>query len=311
MATGATRRVEFGYNPPAGDRGIERIDPRTFVRDLHGALDYAGEHFDAFWVPDHFMRGAGFRMECWTQLTWLAARYPRQRLGTIVMANSYRHPPLLAKMAASLQTFSGGRLILGYGAGWLEEEYRAYGYDFPPARERIAQMVEGIQAMRALWNDVPANYQGEHYRVTDARCEPRPDPPIPILIGGDGERYLLRAVAEHADWWLPFSREVATLERKIAVLKDHCRAVGRDYADIRKAYPLTVFLAPTRAAAERWAGDRLGGDDPPFVGEPAALREYLAGLVELGFEHFPLVFAGFPETEDMRLFVDKVLPAFR
>jgi alkanesulfonate monooxygenase SsuD/methylene tetrahydromethanopterin reductase-like flavin-dependent oxidoreductase (luciferase family) len=307
----ATRRVEFGYNPPAGERGIERIDPRTFVRDLQGVLDYASQHFSSFWVPDHFMRGDGFRMECWTQLTWLAARYPRQQLGTIVLGNSYRHPPLLAKMAASLQTFSGGRFILGYGAGWLEEEYRAYGYEFPAARVRIAQMVEGIEVMRALWTQVPANYRGQYYRVTDARCEPRPDPPIPILIGGDGERYLLRAVAEHADWWLPFSRGPETLERKIAVLRDHCRAVGRDEAAIRKAYPLTVFLARTREEAERRAGRRLQSDEPPFAGEPAALREHLARYVELGFDLFQLVFAGFPATDDMRLFVEEVLPAFQ
>ncbi len=303
-------RVEFGYNPPAGERGIERIDPRTFVRDLEAVLDYASQHFASFWVPDHLMRGDGVRMECWTQLTWIAARYPRQQLGTVVMANSYRHPPLLAKMAASLQAFSGGRLILGYGAGWLEEEYRAYGYEFPAASERIAQMVEGIVAMRTLWTQVPANYHGRYYEVTNGRCEPRPDPPIPLLIGGDGERYLLRAVAEHAEWWLPFSRKPATLRRKIAVLQDHCREVGRDYATIRKAYPLTVYLARTREEAEARAGQRLQTDDPPFAGEPAELREHLLELAALGFEHFVLVFDQFPQTDDMRLFVDEVLPGF-
>ena len=98
-----------------------------------------------------------YRLECWTQLTWIAARYPGPLLGTIVMANSYRHPPLLAKMAASLQVLSGGRFILGYGAGWPEDEYRAYGYEFPSARVRIAQMVDGIKVMRALWSGHPAD----------------------------------------------------------------------------------------------------------------------------------------------------------
>lgn len=128
----ATGPVTFGYNTPAGDRGIERIEPRTFVRDLSAVCDVASQFCSTFWVPDHFMRGDTFRLECWTQLTWLAARYPTQRLGGIVMANSYRHPPLLAKMAASIQTLSSGRFILGYGAGWLEDEYHAYGYPFPP-----------------------------------------------------------------------------------------------------------------------------------------------------------------------------------
>ena len=101
-----------------------------------------------------------FRLECWTQLTWIAARFPEPLLGTIVMANSYRHPPLLAKMAASLQYLSGGRFILGYGAGWAEDEYRAYGFDFPSAGTRIDQMVEGIEVIRALWTGGPATYAG-------------------------------------------------------------------------------------------------------------------------------------------------------
>lgn len=305
-----TPSIAFGYNPPAGDRGIEQINPQTFVRDLTEVCDIASQHFASFWVSDHFMRGDGYRLECWTMLTWLAARYPGQLLGTVVMSNSYRHPPLLAKMAASLQDLSRGRLILGYGAGWLADEYRAYGYDFPAARERIAQMVEGIEVMRAMWTDAPATYTGAYYRVENAQCEPRPDPPIPLMIGGDGERYLLRAVAEHADWWLPFSRDADTLRRKISVLQNHCTAVGRDYNAIQKAYTLRVYLAPTRAEAERRAGDHLQSSDPPFAGDPAALRDLLHELVGLGFTHFPLVFPNFPQTDDMRLFVDEVLPHF-
>src|SRR5262249_10867112 len=201
-----------------GDRGLERVDPATFTRDLERALDLASRHFDSFWVSDHLQIGAKYRLECWTQLTWIAARYPKQLLGTVVMANSSRHPPLMAKMAASLQTFSGGRLILGYGAGWWEEEYHAYGYPFPVARVRIEQMVEGIEVMRAMWTRSPADYAGKYYEIDGAYCEPRPDPPPPILIGGDGEKYLLRAVAEHADWWLPYGLTAETLRHNIDCL---------------------------------------------------------------------------------------------
>jgi alkanesulfonate monooxygenase SsuD/methylene tetrahydromethanopterin reductase-like flavin-dependent oxidoreductase (luciferase family) len=303
--------IEFGYNPPTGDRGIEHVNPRTFVQDLTRVCDVASKCFSSFWVSDHFQSGDRFRLECWTQLTWLAARYPTPQLGTIVMANSYRHPPLLAKMAASLQTFSGGRLILGYGAGWLEDEYHAYGYPFPSARVRIAQMVEGIQAIKALWTQSPATYQGQYYQVTDAYGEPRPNPLPPILIGGDGEKYLLRAVAEHADWWLPFSRDLALLEQKCNALREHCRAVGRDYDSIRKTYTLRVHLARTRAEAERTINPAVMRNDPPFVGDPAALRDYLQRFVALGFDLFQLVFPSFPATDDIELFADKVLPAFR
>jgi alkanesulfonate monooxygenase SsuD/methylene tetrahydromethanopterin reductase-like flavin-dependent oxidoreductase (luciferase family) len=306
-----TERPQWGYNTPAGVRGAERIDPRTFTADLARVCDLASQHFDAFWVPDHVMRGDTFRLECWTQLTWLAARYPAQRLGAVVLCNSYRHPPLLAKMAATLQELSGGRLILGYGAGWLEDEYRAYGYPFPPTPARIAQMVEGIQAIRAMWTTSPATFAGEHYQVREAFFQPQPDPVPPIMIGGDGERYLLRAVAEHADWWLGLSRDPATLRHKLQVLRDHCRDVGRDYDEIEKACPLTLYLATSKSAAEDRAGSALESREAPFAGEPEALREHLQELVELGFRHFPLVFAGWPETDDMRLFIDRVLPAFQ
>ena len=304
--------VEFGYNPPTGNRQIERIDPKTFVRDLGHALDVATKGVDSLWVSDHHMLGDRYRLECWTQLTWIAARYPGPKLGTIVMSNSYRHPPLLAKMAASLQVFSHGRFILGYGAGWAEEEYHAYGYEFPSAKVRIEQMVDGIKAMRALWTERPATYEGEYYTVKDAYCEPVPDPIPPLLIGGDGERYLLRAVAEHADMWLPYARTREVLERKIAVLNDHCRDVGRDPASIGKAYTCLVYLDRDRDAAIRRAGPRLeNAEQPAFAGDPAALRDYLQERIELGFSHFPLVFPNFPETDDIELFFDAVLPAFK
>jgi len=303
--------VHFGYNPPSGTRGIERFDTRTFVRDLQGVLDVASQHFASLWVSDHLMTVEPFRMDVWTQLTWIAARYPGPQLGTIVLANSYRHPPLLAKMAASLQEFSYGRLVLGYGAGWHEPEYRAYGYDFPTARVRIAQMVEGLKVMRAMWTDAPASYDGEYYQVVEAYCEPRPNPLPIVMVGGDGERYTLRAVAEHADWWNTVMRPIPTLRHKLDVLKQHCADVGRDFASVRKTVTRTLYLAPTRSAAEARAGAALQRAEPPFAGEPAALIDHLHELIALGFDLFQLVFPMFPETDDMRLFVDEVLPAFR
>jgi alkanesulfonate monooxygenase SsuD/methylene tetrahydromethanopterin reductase-like flavin-dependent oxidoreductase (luciferase family) len=305
------RRIEFGYNPPTGNRLLEKVEPRSFVQDLQRVLDIASQSFSSIWISDHHMTEDRFRLECWTQLTWVAARFPGPMLGTIVMSNSYRHPPLLAKMAASLQHFSHGRFILGYGAGWAEEEYHAYGYEFPSTKVRIAQMVEGIQVIRALWAQSPATFEGQYYRVKNAYCEPRPEPMPPIMIGGDGEKYLLRAVAEHADWWLPYSRRLDVLQHKIDVLAQHCREVGRDPVAIRKTYTLTVYLARDRPTAERRAGAAVERENPAFAGDPAGLRDHLQGLAALGFDLFQLVFPNFPETDDMKLFVDEVLPAFR
>jgi alkanesulfonate monooxygenase SsuD/methylene tetrahydromethanopterin reductase-like flavin-dependent oxidoreductase (luciferase family) len=172
-------------------------------------------------------------------------------------------------------------------------------------------LVEGIVVIRALWTGAPASYQGRYYQVRDAYCEPRPEPVPPIMIGGDGERYLLRAVAEQADWWLPYARGREVLAHKIDVLKRHCQDVGRDYGQIRKAYTCVVHLDRDRAAAQRRADARPNGQGSAFAGDPASLREYLSELVELGYDHYPLVFPDFPETDDLDLFVDEVLPHFR
>jgi alkanesulfonate monooxygenase SsuD/methylene tetrahydromethanopterin reductase-like flavin-dependent oxidoreductase (luciferase family) len=302
--------VHFGYNPPSGTRGIERFPTETFVRDLQDVLDYASQHFSSLWVSDHLMTEEPFRMECWTQLTWIAARYPGPLLGTIVLANSYRNPALMAKMAASLQVFSRGRLVLGYGAGWHEREYGAYGYDFPSARVRIEQMVEGLQIMRSMWAGGPASFRGQHYQLDQAYCFPKPEPPPLIMIGGDGEQRTLRAVAEYADWWNTVMRPLPVLRHKLQVLEQHCRDAGRHYASIRKTITRVCYLAATRAEAERWAGAKLDEPTPPFAGDPQALIAHLQELGDLGFDLFQMVFAGFPDTTDIRLFVDKVLPAF-
>jgi alkanesulfonate monooxygenase SsuD/methylene tetrahydromethanopterin reductase-like flavin-dependent oxidoreductase (luciferase family) len=306
----ARPRLAFGYNPPTGNRLIERVDPATFTADLDRVLSIAAPAFESVWVSDHFMTEDRFRLECWTQLTWIAARFPGPLLGTIVLANSYRHPPLLAKMAASLQHLSGGRLILGYGAGWAEEEYRAYGYDFPPIRTRIEQMVEGIEVMRALWTGGPVSYQGRHYRLEDALAVPIPDPRPPIMIGGDGEKLTLRAVAEHADWWNAMSRPMDVQRRKMNALEAHCDAVGRDPASIVKTITFVAFLDTDGAAARRAAGARLEGETVAFAGDPEAMIDHLATLADMGFEHVQLVFPGFPGTTDMELFLERVRPAF-
>jgi alkanesulfonate monooxygenase SsuD/methylene tetrahydromethanopterin reductase-like flavin-dependent oxidoreductase (luciferase family) len=303
--------VHFGYNPPSGSRGVEQFPAATFVRDLQNALDIAAPAFDSLWVSDHLMTAEPFRMDVWTQLTWIAARYPGPLLGTIVLANSFRHPPLMAKMAASLQAFSRGRLILGYGAGWLEREYRAYGYEFPSARVRLDQMVEALKLIRCMWTSSPATFEGTYYHVENAFCEPRPHPLPLIMIGGDGERRTLRAVAEHADWWNTVMRPVDVLAHKLDVLRQHCQDVNRDYSSVRKTLTRTLFLAATRAQAEARAGARLQEPTPPFAGEPEALVDHLQELIHLGFDAFQLVFADFPETGDLELFMEKVLPRFR
>lgn len=306
----ASPRLQFGYNPPTGDRLLEPVNPKTYTKDLQAVLDVATQSFASLWISDHHMTGDRFRLECWSVLMWVAARYPGPLLGTCVMANSFRHPPLLAKMVASLQYLSSGRFIFGYGAGWTEEEYLAYGYEYPSARVRIAQLDDAVRVIKALWTDSPATYRGSYYQVVDAYCEPRPDPMPPLMLAGDGERYMLRVVAEHADWWLSYARRPDVQQRKLAVLAEHCKSVGRDPAAIKKAAPVIVFLDRDRAAARNRAGSRLEGENPAFAGDPAEFRDHLAQIQALGFDLVQLSFANFPETDDLKLFADEVLSHF-
>lgn len=305
----ASPRLEFGYCPPSGNRLFETVRAREFVDDLHAVLDVATQGFASLWIPDHLQFERRYRLECWTLLTWLAARYPGVKLGTIVMANSFRSPALVAKMAATLQTLSGGRLILGYGAGWHAEEYHAYGFPFPSPRVRVDMLEEGVQVMRALWTEAPANFTGQHYAIADAYNEPRPDPAPLLMIGGGGERRTLRVVARYADWWNDVLRPVDALQHKLAVLREYCQAEGRDFERIVKSVMVRVVIDRShQAALERAAA--LPAAEPVVAGDPAAVRERLSELAELGMQVCQVALAGFPATDDMRLFLDEVAPAF-
>ena len=144
-----------------------------------------------------------------------------------MLGQGYRNPALTAKIAASLQFLTGGRYILGIGAGWKEDEYRAYGYDFPPARVRIGQLEDAVQICKLIWTGGPVSYTGEYYQIENAYCMPAPEPPPPIMIGGAGEQRTLRVVAQYADWWNADYYSPDDYARKLAILREHCRAVGR------------------------------------------------------------------------------------
>ena len=300
--------VEFGYNPPSGERGQEHIRPREFLQDLHRSLDLASQGFGSLWVSDHLNYADEFRLECWTMLSWIAARYPGPRLGTIVMSNSFRSPSLMAKMGASLQEMSSGRFILGYGAGWFQGEYDAYGFDYPSTRTRVEMLEEGVQVIRKMWTKAPASFTGKHYSISEAHCEPLPDPPPPIMIGGGGEKYTLRTVARHGDWWNDVNRPRDQLKRKLEVLREHCEVEGRDFESIRKTLAVRVYVERSHSAALELASRREG---PSVAGDPPAVVDQFSELAELGFDLFILNFPShFQTLSDVKLFMERVVPAF-
>ena len=301
-------RIEFGY---FAETGSQQARGHAFAPALRRALDIASHAFTSLWFADHFMFEDADIHEAWVLLSYTAALAPELQLGHLVVCNSYRPPSLVAKMGASLQSLSGGRFVLGYGAGWKKDEFLAYGYDFPSAATRIAMMEEGLQVIKAMWRDEQATFHGQYYHIENARCEPRPNPLPPIMIGGDGEQLTLRAVARHADWWNCYSRTPEVARHKLEVLKQHCETEGRDFASIRKTWSGPVIIDRDHQAALQRAGDKVQQEQPPIVGDPSAVAERIQELAALGFDLFQVGFDRFPDTSDMELFIAEVMPRFR
>lgn len=193
--------------------------------------------------------------EGWSLLVYALALYPDKVCGHAVLCNSFRNPTHLAKMAAAtmhMQAISGGRVVLGIGAGWNEEEYLAYGWPFPSARIRIEQLAKAIELIRVMWTDTLASYTGKHYQIHGAYCEPQPDPILPVMVGGVGEKYLLRVVAQHTDWWNYIYIDRKTyVHKQQEVLKDHFRAVGRDYDEIIQMTNNSILIVETERGVQR------------------------------------------------------------
>ena len=282
------------------------------------AAEQAGFH--SFWLADHmWARGMPDLdyLESWTALTALALRTTRLRLGTLVLCNSYRNPALVAKMAASLDAISGGRLELGLGAGWMDEESRGYGYHFPSTRERIEQLEEGLEVIRRLFSETRSTFQGKYYALDDAPNNPKPaqKPGPPITIGGAGERLLLKVVAKHADRWNCPMNSAHELPHKLDILRSHCAEVGRDPAAITVSEQVLVVLGADDADfQQRWttAKQILGGfadlDAVAVRGTPDAVAEGLRAKVANGVRLFTIMFGDFAPVETLRLFGERVLP---
>jgi alkanesulfonate monooxygenase SsuD/methylene tetrahydromethanopterin reductase-like flavin-dependent oxidoreductase (luciferase family) len=291
---------------------LDKARRDTFVADLNRALELVASHFDSAWMIDHLQFGDDDVLEGFTALAYLAALHPQLRFGHMVLCQSFRNPALLAKMGATLQFLSGGRFILGLGAGWHEEEYRAYGYDFPSPRVRVEQLEEAIQIVKALWTQEEATFQGRHYRMSAARCEPKPAPVPPLMVGAFRPQ-MLRLTARHADWWNVSSTGLEAYRGMSEVLERACVEIGRDPATLRRTWGGGCACAPTRAEAERFAGDRFSpdapGEDFGFVGTPAQVVVQMRPFVELGVDCFMVDCAGFPQLTTLEMLIGEVLPA--
>ncbi|GHO93813.1 LLM class F420-dependent oxidoreductase [Reticulibacter mediterranei] len=285
------------------------IRPSTFTLpinpyDLHEyncrCIQAVSQVFTTIWVEDHLQWGNDVTLECFTTMSYLAAMFPHFRIGSIVLSQSYRNPALVAKMIANLHFLSGGRCILGIGAGWKADEHIAYGYPMPD-KERWEQLEEAIVIIRSMWMEQAATFVGKHYQIHNVYCEPRPSPSIPLLIGGGGERRTLPLVARYADWWNYNSCPVEEYAHKVAVLKEHCRRIGRDFAEITLTYSGTVNVSEDPA--------EIVSASPRYViaGTSSEVIERLNRYCDVGVRHLMLRFSGFQALEH---FVATVAPHF-
>ena len=310
--------TRFGLRVPAFP--VDRSSIKAFMDQVLGLLGKLEHAFDSAWVCDHFHPWARFvpehtpTIEGFTAISYLSGIFRKMAWGNIVLCNSYRNPALLAKMGATLQVMTGGRFILGIGAGWKEDEYLAYGYSFPPAATRIQQLEEGVQIIRKMWTEPKATFEGRHHSIKDAICNPRPDPFPPIMIGGGGEKLTLKVVARHADWWNLANTSASDFQHKIEILERHCDQVDRNPTEIVKTLGNIVAIARTDRAARKLVAEspfaKMGNTEGWIVGDPDSVVESLSKYTELGIEHFILRFVDFPETDCANLFVEEVIPSF-
>ncbi|MBI4010920.1 MAG: TIGR03560 family F420-dependent LLM class oxidoreductase [Candidatus Rokubacteria bacterium] len=263
-------------------------------------------------------------LDTWASLAWLATGTARIRFGPLVCPLTFYHPAILARRAAAISELSGGRLDLGIGAGWHDGEHRMFGIPFPPLRERMDRLECGARVIRALWRGGPVTLDQPHAPLVDAQTTPRPAPgALPLVIGGRGERRTLRIVAEHADEWNVTRLTPDEYPAKLAVLEGHCRAVGRDPAEIRRSLmvPLAVGRTPAEVHARR---EKIHAIMPRLPKDAAEWRAagFLHGSPEdvvrdltrwegLGMHRVMLQLLDQEDLAAIDLFAREVLPAFR
>jgi F420-dependent oxidoreductase-like protein len=274
--------------------------------------------FYSAWLYDHFLTvprpTQEITFECWTSTAALARDTQRIRIGQMVTCNSYRNPALLAKMASTVDALSHGRLICGIGGGWYEQEYHAYGYDFPPTKERLARLREAVQILLAMWTQPEAYVEGKYYQINGAINQPKgvQKPHIPLLIGGSGEKVTLKLVAQYADA-CNVGGDTATIKHKLEVLKQHCENVGRDYNQIRRTTSIDYCaLAPTvaEARAKIPAEEREGIEkrESALIGTPEMMRQRIAAYEEVGIQELIIHFVdSATNPEALPLFAQKCM----
>jgi len=309
--------------------GIAPADQWATMRELAQAADSLP--FESIWVYDHFhtvpVPTKEVTYDAWTLMSAFAASTSRVRLGQMCTCMGYRNPAYLAKVAASIDLISGGRVEMGIGGGWYEHEWLAYGYGFPRAGDRLGMLDEGVQIMRQLWTTGEATLAGKHYQVDGAIGQPTPlqDGGIPLWIAGGGERKTLRIAAQYGQY-TNFDATPEVFRRKSEILAQHCKDVGTDFDAIVRSSNFNVIIGET----EEDVADQLGRirayyerlvpadhverqlamlSSGPMVGTPEQITEQLVQAADIGVAYTICYFPGAAyDRSGIELFATKVIP---
>ena len=294
---------------------------RSWQEAREAAIEFDRLGFDSVWVCDHVYgvpNPALPILEAWSELAAIAAITENVELGTLVTPPFFRNPGVLAKQVATVDHISQGRAIMGLGAGWFQPEFEAYGLRFPSLGERMRALEETAQILKALWTEDRVSFEGEHFTMKDALCEPKPIRRPPILIGGGGERVLMGIAARHADIWNNMAVAHAQLPAKIEALRRRCDEVGRDPTSLRISQQCVVVVESDEetarqslAKAQKIYGGHMGAglEEHGIWGTPARVIDCIERHRELGCTSFVIEFFGRDTRPAARLFAQEVIPA--
>lgn len=316
--------IGFGYRVEQYDSTYEQLERTALLAEELG--------FDGVWLNDHFVpdpisgRYEKPTLECWTVAGALARATSRVRIGFMTLCNGYRYPSITAKMTTTLDNLSHGRVDMGIGAGWHEDEFRMFGIPYPRGGVRLDQLVEALDITRGMFTQEQFSYTGEHYRVEEVWNNPRPvqQPGPPIWIGGAGEKRMLRIVAEYADWHNLVVTPLEMFRHKMAVLDGHCADLGRDPATLGRSLNPSLLLRETDDEFERYAAQRAARRGIPvpeylellasqgtIFGGPQRVSAMLGEFIEAGCSYFEFIVREQDQATALRLFAEHVMPKFR
>ena len=310
--------LKFGLSLPQGwtMELVSIQDPVEAYETLTRVARTADEvGFESVWLVDHFhtipQLSQEVTFECWTTTAAVARDTKRIRVGQLVTCNGYRNPALLAKMASTVDVLSRGRLNFGIGAGWFEHEYRAYGYDYPETSDRLRRLREAVQVILAMWTQEEAVFEGKYYQVRGAINQPKgvQKPHIPLLIGGSGEKVTLKLVAQYGDA-CNLTGDLPAIQRKLAVFKQHCVSVGRNYESIRRMVTVFCCFGETDEQAQaKFPTAFLGRPVAAgaLIGSPRTVRERLTELEEAGVQEVILTFPDVLQLDTLSFFAQEFI----